>query len=215
MLTCMIKILPAVESLVTIISKLHDHLFLAYCDMEPDCGGNKGGWMKIADINTNRGDTCPSGWTRYKSYCTGGSTCGCYSTHFSTNSTRYTKVCGKAVGYQKEGMNVFYPYAYSHGKSNNYKPITTSRSLDGVYVDGISITTGSPRKHVCTYAVGLSDDYNYPNVNCPCDKYPGPDPPPYVGYHYYCESGNAGTFDRFELYKDPLWDGAGCGSENS
>ena len=42
-----------------------DHLFFAYCDMELDCGGTKGGWMRIADINTSRGDTCPSGWNSY------------------------------------------------------------------------------------------------------------------------------------------------------
>ena len=32
-----------------------DHFFFAYCDMELDCGGTKGGWMRIA------GDICPSG----------------------------------------------------------------------------------------------------------------------------------------------------------
>ena len=194
-----------------------DHLFFAYCDMELDCGGIKGGWMRIADIK--KGDTCPSGWTRYNfNYCTGGSAAGCHSTHFSTNSTRYDKVCGKAVGYQKGTMDGFYPYAYAHGKVKWYTPYTTSRSLDGVYVDGISITTGSPRKHVWTYVVGLSDDHNYTQLNCPCAKTPGPDPPPYVGSHYYCESGNTGRFngEHAVLYSnDPLWDGAGCGSENS
>ena len=194
-----------------------DHLFFAYCDMELDCGGNKGGWMRIADINTKRGDTCPSGWTRYNSYCRGGSAAGCYSAHFSANSTSYSKVCGKAVGYQKGSLDAFFPYAYSHGfrRGENYIPTTSSRTLDGVYVDGISITTGSPRKHVWTYAVGLSDDHNYPNVNCPCAKTPGADPPTYVGSHYYCESGITGRFDASKLYTDdPLWDGAGCGPEN-
>ena len=197
----------------------NDGLFFAYCDMELDCGGNKGGWMRIADINTNKGDTCPGEWTRYNnSYCTGGSAAGCYSTHFSANSTSYTKVCGKAVGYQKGTMDGFYPSAYAHGKTSLYRPATSSRSLDGVYVDGISITTGSPRKHVWTYAVGLSDDYNYPQFNCPCAKTPGPDPPTYVGSHYYCESGNTGKFNgkHATLFTaDPLWDGAGCGLENS
>ena len=192
-----------------------DHLFFAYCDMELDCGGIKGGWMRIADIN--KGDTCPSGWTRYNSYCTGGSAAGCYSAQFSTNSTSYTKVCGKAVGYQKGTMDCFYPSAYAHGKvSKVYYPDIISRSLDGVYVDGISITTGNPRKHVWTYAVGLSDDYNYTHADCPCAKYPGPDPPTYVGSHYYCESGNTGTYSHSKLYNnDALWDGAGCLSENS
>ena len=193
-----------------------DHLFFAYCDMELDCGGNKGGWMRIADINTDNGDTCPSGWRTYKSYCIGGLVGGCYSTHFSTNSTSYTKVCGKVLGYQKASMDAFYPSAYAHGKGNNYRPKTSSRSLDGVYVDGISITYGNPRKHVWTYAVGASDDYNYTQTNCPCAKYPGPDPPTYVGTHYYCESGNTGGTEHHELYSnDTLWDGAGCGPENS
>ena len=193
-----------------------DHLFFAYCDMELDCGGTKGGWMRIA--NLNKGDACPSGWTSYSSYCTKGQAAGCYSAYFSTDTTNYTKVCGKIVGYQKGTMDCFFPSAYAYGKANYYGPTITSRSLDGVYVDGISITSGNPRKHVWTYAVGLSDDYNYPQLNCPCAKYPGPDPPMYVGNHYYCESGNTGIYGGKAsiLYtKDPLWDGAGCLPENS
>ena len=194
-----------------------DHLFFAYCDMELDCGGTKGGWMRIADINTSRGDTCPSGWYSYKnSYCTGGSAAGCYSVRFSTNSTRYNKVCGRAKGYQKGSMGAFFPSAKKHGLlPDEFTPTTHSRSLDGVYVDGISITSGSPRKHVWTYAVGSSDDKK-DAANCPCSKHPGPDPPTYVGNHYYCESGNTGSFDAKTLYTDdPLWDGAGCLPENS
>ena len=32
-----------------------------YCDMELECGGHKGGWMRIADLDTSRGHDCPSG----------------------------------------------------------------------------------------------------------------------------------------------------------
>ena len=193
-------------------------LFFALCDMKLECGGIKGGWMRIADIHTNRKDDCPSGWVKNNdSYCTGDQSAGCYSTHFPTLSTSYSKVCGKVVGYQKGSMDGFYPSAYASGKvSEQYKSLTSSRSLDGVYVDGISITSGNPRKHVWTYAVGLSDDQEYIHANCPCAKYPGPDPPAYVGNHYYCESGNTGAFNKNTLYTDdPLWDGAGCGPENS
>ena len=38
-----------------------DCLFFAYCDMELDCGGNKGGWMRIVHNYTSRGYICPSG----------------------------------------------------------------------------------------------------------------------------------------------------------
>ena len=38
-----------------------DHLFLffTYCDMELDCAGIKGGWMRI--VNLSNRDTSPSG----------------------------------------------------------------------------------------------------------------------------------------------------------
>ena len=118
----------------------------------------------------------------------------------------------------KKNHGWLFPSAYSHGIAKHYKPKTASQSLEGIYVDGISITSGNrPHKYVWTYAVGLSDDYNSTVVNCLCAKHPGPDPPPYVGSHYYCESGNTGSQRKFnKLYTDdPLWDGAGCLSENS
>jgi len=34
-----------------------------YCDMELECGGYKGGRMRIADLVTSRGDDCPTGWS--------------------------------------------------------------------------------------------------------------------------------------------------------
>ena len=183
-----------------------DHLFSTYCDMELDCGGNKGGWMRIADIDTSRGDTCPSGWNSYNSYCTGGSAAGCYSAYFSTNSTSYSKVCGKARGCQKGDMDAFYPSAYAYGNRDGYTPNTTSRSLDGVYVDGISITSGNPRKHVWTCAARINNNRGYePQYNCPCARYPGPDPPKFVGSHYYCDGGEYNT----------LWNGEGCEPEDN
>ena len=39
-----------------------------YCDMELECGGHKGGWMRIANLDTSRGDNCPSGWNKI-TYC--------------------------------------------------------------------------------------------------------------------------------------------------
>ena len=32
-------------------------------------------------------------------------------------------------------------------------------TVNGVYVDGVSITLGEPCKHVWTYAIGLNDDF--------------------------------------------------------
>ena len=61
---------------------------------------------------------------------------------------------------------------------------TKIQSIDGGYVDGISITIGSPRKHVWTCAVGLSDDYKYPNYNCSCVTHPCSSLPAFVGNDY-------------------------------
>ena len=91
---------------------------------------------------------------------------------------------------------------------------TSSNGINGAYVDGISITIGYPRKHVWTYAIGLSRDYNYPTYNCPCNKYPGPQPPSFVGNDYYCESGAVGEHQKNYrwLKGQRLWDGH-CSSE--
>ena len=183
-----------------------DHIHSIYCDMEMECGGHKGGWMKIADHDTSKGDDCPSGWKKIKvnglDLCRSpNDNAGCYSTHFHVSKASYNKICGRVKGYQKGSPDAFE---------------IRSPSLDNGYVDGISITLGSPRKHVWTYAVGLSDDYNYPPHNCPCAKYPGPLPPAFVGNHYYCESGDSGTFDVTVYHTtDPLWDGEGCLPNNN
>ena len=195
-----------------------DRLYFFHCDMELDCKGHKG-WMKIADLNTTRGDSCPErciNTVAYKLCCTGGESVGCYSANFSTIGTHYTKVCGQMKGYQKGSVNGFYPYAYAHGTTPIiYKPEVTSRSIDGAYLDGVSITTERPRKYIWSYAVGTSDDYNF-KTNCPCAVYPGPAAPTFVEQDYYCESGDTGNYNNNIFYpNDPLWDGKQCSAENN
>ena len=114
-----------------------------------------------------------------------------------------------------------FPYCYAAFSYRDYTPaVTVSTSLDGVYVDGVSITYGHPRKHIWTYTVGLSEDYDYSRYknrfNCPCAKFPGTTSPPYIGNDYYCESGNTGVHDEIILHSnDPLWNGKKCPSENN
>ena len=196
-------------------------IHVAYCDMSLECGSHKGGWMRIADLDTKR-DNCPPGWIKnsgYNSLCTGGSAAGCYSAHFTTDGTKFSRVCGMMKGYQKGSMDGFYPYGHAAFGYEGYKPpVTVSTSLDGIYVDGVSITYGHPRKHIWTYVVGVSEDYDYKtynHFNCPCAKYPGTTPPPYIGNDYYCESGNAGRWENTLYSGDPLWDGNKCPHENN
>lgn len=197
-----------------------------YCNMELDCGGYKGGWTRVVSFNIYRGDKCPQGWQvdhgNYigRHFCTGGYKAGCYAAQFSTNQTHYTRMCGRLRGYQKGSMNAFFPAAYTLGTASGYKPEEASSSINGPYVDGVSITVGHPRKHIWTYAVGLSDDYNFNystgGYNCPCAQHPGPDPPSFVQNHYYCESGISGRFTAGKYYtSDALWDGNGCGKSNN
>ena len=186
-----------------------DHMHTVYCDMELQCGGHKGGWMKIADYDISRGDDCPNGWSKTTAnnidMCRSPSnSAGCYSSNFLVNKVNYSKICGKVKGYQK-------------GSPSAFAEVSNS-SLNNEYVEGISITLGNPRKHVWTYAVGLSDDGNYGSGahNCPCAVNQGRAPPSFVGSHYYCESGNTGGFVNSQYHtEDPLWDGAGCSANNN
>ena len=41
-----------------------DRPMFVYCDMELECGGEKG-WMKVADLDI--GDSCPRGWSKITS----------------------------------------------------------------------------------------------------------------------------------------------------
>ena len=179
------------------------------CDMELECGGHKGGWTRIVKLDTSKGDPCPSPWTRIttpgvnsKVVCETANDRGCYHTTFTTYNITFNKICGQVKGYQQGQTIAFTPKGYS---------------INYLYADGVSITVGNPRKHVWTYASGASDDYQgSADNNCPCAAAPGPDPPAFVGNHYYCESGNTGPYANGEYYtSDPLWDGAGCHHYNN
>ena len=137
--------------------------------MELECGGHKGGWTVIAKFDTSKGDSCPSGWTKIttpggspKAVCRSGDNVGCDSTVFSTYNITFNKICGQLKGYQRGNTVAFYSSKHD-----------TKKSIESYYVDGISITLGNPRKHVWTYAAGISDDYDYPTYNCPCAATPG------------------------------------------
>ena len=119
-----------------------------YCDMtlDSECGGQAGGWMRIADLDTSRGDDCPSGWTRVTNPVAAciapNSDAGCYAVDFSMLNVPYEKVCGMAVGYQGRTVDAF---------------SGSLESINDAYVDGVSITYGNPRMHLWTYAIGFSD----------------------------------------------------------
>uniref|UniRef100_A0A1X7T0E6 Fibrinogen C-terminal domain-containing protein n=1 Tax=Amphimedon queenslandica TaxID=400682 RepID=A0A1X7T0E6_AMPQE len=116
-----------------------------YCDMGTLCGSG-GGWTRLAYLDmTDATENCPSGFRLYQS---GGvracgrpatSSGGCVSVQFPSNGISYSQVCGRVTGYQynsPDAVNLVY------GSNHN--------NLSSDYVDGVSITRGSPRQHVWT-----------------------------------------------------------------
>ena len=92
-----------------------------YCQMETNnCGNITGGWMRAAFIDmTSANNICPQGLN----YSVESSTrmCtrlhtgynGCSSVTFPTHGVPYTKVCGRARGYQYYATPAFYGYHYN------------------------------------------------------------------------------------------------------
>jgi len=192
------------------VIKVGDKPVFVYCDMELECGGEKG-WMRITDRDAARG-SCPHGWRKITSpaaACRAPSdNAGCYSAQFSTHQVPYSRVCGMVKGYQKGTTDGF--AALHHN----------TRSIDGPYVDGVSITYGTPRVHVWTYGIGFTKKFNYlPDyaTNCPCSRYPGKLPPSFVRDDYYCEAGAVDDPVHHYNYftSEFVWDGKGCPDENS
>ena len=184
-----------------------------YCEMDTtNCGNITGGWMRVAHINmTDENNTCPQelSYTVESNIrtCVSNIAPGCTSVTFSSNRVTYTKVCGRARGYQ-------------YGRTDSFSAYhVNAQSLEGYYVQGLSVTHGTPRNHVWTFAAGVSKD-RYPYTNqCPCAQYHGTVAPPYVGESYFCESGWEGpssseSYEQWHL-DDPLWDSQGCSSEST
>ena len=195
------------------ITASNGSLVQVYCDMEgTNCGG-EGGWTRVAYVNMSQsGATCPQGMTQ--TTLSGQTLCGrngpgCQSTVFSTLGLNYSQVCGQLRGYQRGIPDGFYPYYFN-----------PSLTIDSVYVDGVSITYGSPpRKHIWTYANGVNLVHSGgTQFNCPCNNGNPRMPPPFVGSDYYCETGdNDKTCCGFSTlyFNDTLWDGQQCPGEEA
>ena len=178
-----------------------------YCDMETSHCGIQGGWMRVAYWNMADSQTrCPTR-LRYtnpgKRLCTKSTSSGCTSLLYSTHGMSYSRICGRIKGYAYYSPDAFGAIA------------TGPKNIDSAYTDGVSITYGSSRKHVWTYAAGLQEEANYRGLSCPCGKVPGDLPPSFVGDNYYCESANQGPWEPRWYLHDPLWDGHGCPHGNN
>ena len=172
------------------------------------CGGT-GGWRRAVYLDmTDSSTTCPSGWqlTGYSKR-----TCGrvstvrntCDSATFPVSGGEYTRVCGRIKAYQFGGTLAF------HGYHHGYRT-----TIDDGYVNGVSVTHGSPQQHIWTFAAGISERNPTWTQSCPCDASIDIRVPPFVGEDYFCESGvnEAWGYSRhYTLHStDTLWDGEDC-----
>ena len=186
-----------------------------YCEMGTyNTFGQSGGWMRIANVDIRHKDSqCPPGLvynvTEGRRLCRKPSLApGCSSTTFSAQGVEYRKVCGKVIGYQYYQPNAFGPSRATPGISQTY-------------VDGVSITHGSPRQHVWTFAdahdEALTSRHHAEYTACPClhssASFTGVIPS-FVGNDYYCETGSRTEAEPCYYFDDPLWDGEGCEGEN-
>ena len=176
-----------------------------------NCG--PGQWYQIAYLNMrDASQQCPTNWMEIDSpvrVCGRPRTNGasCVSAYFPSGPIRYSKVCGRSIGYQNGSTDSF-----ALREVRNIQP-----TIDNPYVDGVSVTHGMPRTHIWTFSAGGSDATVLDYVsNCPCAN-PGASvtatpAPSFVGDNYFCESGNSGgsTAGGTVFTGDPLWDGEQC-----
>ena len=173
-----------------------------YCNMGKLCGTG-GGWTRLAYLDMSDSTVnCPTGFRLYESgvvRACGSTGTTCSSAKYSSNGTSYSQICGRVVGYQ-----------YGSTESIRYP----NRNINTYYVDGVSITRGFPRQHVWTLMAGLKDSF-YDADNCPCNTILD-GKVSFIGSNYFCESGNPNNSLIRKLYtEDPLWDGKGCGTNET
>ena len=95
---------------------------------------------------------CPPNWEEYTKDTGGKRTC---HRRYHLEPAVILDICGRVVGYQYASPDA----VYSNGQDiNSYN-----------YVDGVSITRGTPRQHVWTLMAGLNQNgvYGYYS-QCPC-----------------------------------------------
>ena len=156
-------------------------LLVAVATAQP-CSPSQG-WTLVGTITSS---TCsPPALVPCMNLCKKTASTGCSSVIFPTNGVSYSEVCGRVYGYQQGSPDAF------------FHPL---RNINQPYIDGVSITRGSPRQHIWTMAATTSLAF------CPCSSNPPVTVPSFVGTDYFCDVSGSNTYSS----ADRLWDGVGC-----
>ena len=165
---------------------------LGYC-VDTIVPSSSRGWMRVGYISSFSG--CPSGLEPFtagsRKLCRKTVDYGCSSVTLHVNRMTYSKVCGQVYGYSFFTVDGFEKYG-----------ICQECTIDQPYMDGVSITYGSPRKHIWTLAASSFS----PSTQCPCSDHSKVTVPSFVGNDYYCDAEGSGTY----AWNDRLWDGRDC-----
>ena len=164
----------------------------AYCDPTRSCGGVTGGWRRVAGLDmTNSSQQCPSALRQHNDnnirICGTDPNRDCSSLTFPTDSLSYSKVCGKIGAYQV-GTTDSFGDGIIIGRNR-------SNDIDTNYLDGVSLTHGTPRQHIWSFAAAPNEVDTPPLLHCPCinrdQASSAARPPAFVGNDYFCDTGSS------------------------
>ena len=149
------------------------------------------------------GNMCGSvgGWTRigYLDMSDATQNCPSGSRYYNTGGVR---ACGRDTF--RNGCS------YQYGDTD---PIDGVNNINANYLEGVSITCGSPRQHVWSFLAGFTEGSTN---RCPCATGSSVTVRSFMGNNYFCESGNPNSGWSRTLYTaDPLWDGQNCRSNEA
>ena len=191
-----------------------------YCDFNRRCGcGQSSTWTRVAFLNmSDTNEVCPPNWELYTTPtracgngATGNSQGSCDSTIYPTMGQTYSRVCGRIRAYQNRDTIAFHL-------------LTTGRTIDQPYLDGVSITHRIPgsarsRQHIWSFASAFGDSFvaQQPHSSCDCSSSnPWQFSTSFVGNDYFCDTASHRfRFQSIFHADDPLWDGAGCGADST
>ena len=181
-----------------------DAVYRFVISWQPQAICGDGLWHRVAHLNmSDPSQQCPPAWREYNNQFRA---CGrpvsssaSRISHTYPINHQYSKVCGRIIGIQVASPDGFH----------------SQRGISDTYIDGVSITYGSPRNHIWTF-VGYYSETATGGDACPCGNFTGNRPQSFVGNNYYCESGNPTENWVGQVFpNDKLWDGEKCSHEGT